>query len=277
MSGDVVNALSIDLEDWFCVYNLSQIVPRETWDGRELRVVDSTRRILDLFARHRTRATFFVLGWIADRVPHLIREVAERGHEIAVHGYSHTLVTRMTEPEFEADLLESVAAVRRCGLEHEIIGFRAPSFTIVKRTMWALAILEKHGFRYDSSVFPIGFHPDYGIGDAPMDPYPVTERLREYPMSCVEFMGRRLPCSGGGYFRLMPYAYTRWAIRRLNREGRAAVFYLHPWEVDPGQPRVSLPLSKRIRHYYGLARTEAKLERLLKDFRFTTIRDVLAV
>lgn len=276
MSG-VTNALSIDLEDWFCVYNLSHVIRHEDWDRCELRVVESTRRILDLFGRHDARATFFVLGWIADRVPHLIREVAERGHEIATHGYSHTLITKMTESEFEADLVESLKALKRCGIEAEVIGFRAPSFTIVRRTWWALRILEKHGLRYDSSVFPIGFHPDYGIGDAPMDPYPVTERLREFPMSCVEVMGRRLPCSGGGYFRLMPYAYTRWAIQSLNRRGRPAVFYLHPWEVDPGQPHVALPLTKRIRHYYGLSQTEKKLGRLLTDFRFRALRDVLAV
>ena len=276
MSG-ITNALSIDLEDWFCVYNLSQVIRQEDWDRCELRVVESTRRILDLFARHDARATFFVLGWIADRVPHLIREVAEGGHEIADHGYSHTLITHMTESEFESDLLESLEALRRCGIREEVIGFRAPSFTIVKRTWWALRILEKHGFRYDSSVFPIGFHPDYGIGDAPMEPYSVTERLREFPMSCVEFMGRRLPCSGGGYFRLMPYAYTRWAIQSLNRRGRPVVFYLHPWEVDPGQPRMRLPLIKRIRHYYGLEQTEGKLGRLLSDFRFGALRDVLGL
>jgi len=273
----VKNALSIDLEDWFCVYNLSEVIKREDWDTCELRVVANTRRILDLLEKHNVHATFFVLGWMADKVPDLIREIAERKHEIAVHGYNHLLVSKSTEKEFEDDLRKNFEALKKCGVDGDIIGFRAPSFTIVERTKWALKILEKYNLRYDSSVFPVGFHPDYGIADAPLAPYQITDRLKEFPISCVEVFGKRLPCSGGGYFRIFPYSYTQWCIKRINAEGRPAVFYLHPWEIDPGQPRVKLPPTKQFRHYYGLAKTEKKIERLLSDFEFTTIREVLGL
>lgn len=271
------NAFSIDLEDWFCVYNLSNVIKRQDWDRCELRVYESTRRILDLLEKYKSNATFFVLGWVADRLPELIREVEKRGHEIGVHGYNHLLITRITEDEFEEDLRKALDALKRCGLRHDVIGFRAPSFTIVKTTMWALKILEKYDIKYDSSIFPVGFHPDYGIADAPVQPFKVTDRLLEFPLSCVEFFGMRFPCSGGGYFRIFPYLYTQQCVKRCNAQGQPVVFYLHPWELDPGQPRVKLPLSKRIRHYYGLGQTERKLEKLLQDFQFTTIKEVLGL
>lgn len=277
-NGAVTNAISIDLEDWFCVNNLSGVIRREDWDSCELRVVESTRKILRLFARHQTRATFFTLGWVADRAPELIREIEAAGHEIAVHGYDHLLLTRITPAEFEADLLRALEAIERCGVGARPIGFRAPSFTVVEKTMpWAFEILERQGFLYDSSVFPVGFHPDYGVPEAPLAPYKITERLQEFPMSCVELLGRRLPFSGGGYFRLFPYAYTKFCMKRVNGEGRPAVFYLHPWEVDAGQPRIKLPRSKSFRHYNNLERTEGRLDRMLTDFKFTTIREVLGL
>lgn len=277
-AGGVTNAISIDLEDWFCVNNLSGVITRADWDSCELRVRESTEKILRLFERHRTRATFFTLGWVAERAPELIREIESAGHEIAVHGYDHLLLTRITPEEFEADLVRALEAIERCGVRTRPVGFRAPSFTVVEKTMpWALAILERHGFLYDSSVFPVGFHPDYGVADAPLAPYQITERLQEFPMSCVELFGRRLPFSGGGYFRLFPYAYTKFCMKRCNAEGRPAVFYLHPWEVDAAQPRVALPRSKAFRHYNNLSRTEGRLGRLLADFKFTTIREVLGL
>ncbi len=271
------NAISVDLEDWFCAYNMTGYVGRDNWDKCELRVAANTDRILRMFERHGVHATFFVLGWIAERVPELIRDIAARGHEIATHGYDHVLLTGSTESGFESDLNKGLEAIRACGLAGPVLGYRAPSFTIVEGTMWALRTLEKFNLRYDSSVFPVGFHPDYGIPGASLSPYRITEKIVEFPMSCVEVFGRRLPCSGGAYFRLFPYAYTRWCLNRINAEGRPAVFYLHPWELDPGQPKIPLPLSKRIRHYYGLGRTESKLNRLLGDFEFTTIREVLAL
>jgi polysaccharide deacetylase family protein (PEP-CTERM system associated) len=274
----ITNAMSIDLEDWFCVHNLSQVIRREDWDRCELRVAESTKRILDLFERHGTRATFFVLGWIAERVPELVREIEEKGHEIAVHGYNHLLLTQITPAEFDEDLARALEALRSCGVKQTPLGFRAPSFTVVDKTQeWALATLAKYNFRYDSSVFPVGFHPDYGVPDAPLVPYRITEHLLEFPMSCLEVLGQRLPFAGGGYFRLFPYSYTKLCMKRCNGEGRAAVFYLHPWELDPGQPRLRLPPSRALRHYRNLEKTEQRLDKLLSDFRFTTIREVLGV
>lgn len=270
--------MSIDLEDWFCVHNLGGVIKRDTWDQCELRVSKSANKILDLFDKHNTRATFFVLGWIAERLPELIRDIEARGHEIAVHGYNHLLLTEITPAEFEADLAKAVEVINGCGIKQPLLGFRAPSFTVVESTSsWALETLEKYNFKYDSSVFPVGFHPDYGVANAPLEPYKITNALYEFPMSCVEVLGRRFPFSGGGYFRLFPYAYTRFLMKKCNALGRPAVFYLHPWELDSNQPRVKLPLSKAIRHYSNLHRTEKRLDALLRDFRFTTIREVLGL
>jgi polysaccharide deacetylase family protein (PEP-CTERM system associated) len=267
------NALSIDLEDWFCAYNLR--INIADWDKRELRVVPNTRRLLDLLERRRTRATFFVLGWIAERVPALVREIEARGHEIATHGYSHSLLTEMTPETFEADLCRSLDVIRAC-TSQPVLGFRAPSFTVTRKTLWALDILTRHGIRYDSSIFPIGYHPDYGIPGASLSIQQMGA-IAEVPMSLAEVMGRRIPCSGGGYFRVFPYAVTRWLMRTCNRQGRPVVFYVHPWEVDPAQPRVAMPLSKRFRHYHNLDQTVPRLDRLLGDFEFTPIREILGM
>jgi len=273
------NAISIDLEDWFCVHNLSKAIPREDWDRCELRVRETTRRLISLFDRHKTKATFFVLGWVAERIPELVKELEHRGHEIALHGYNHLLLTEISPEEFDEDVARGLEAIEKCGVQTRPVGFRAPSFTVVKATKeWALPILEKYQFKYDSSVFPIGFHPDYGMVDAPLTPYKITENLQEFPMSCLELMGKRFPFSGGGYFRLFPYAYTKYCMQKVNAQGRPAVFYLHPWELDPGQPRVkNLSISQRFRHYRNLDQTEKRLEKLLNDFEFTTIREVLGL
>ena len=272
------NAMSIDLEDWFCAHNMSQIIKREDWDRCQLRVHRSARRVLDLLDKHDTRATFFVLGWVARRVPDLVREIEDRGHEIATHGYSHLLLTEITPREFEEDLERALEVINSCGVSQEVIGFRAPSFTIVEKTKeWAFTTLEKYCLRYDSSVFPIGLHPDYGISDAPLCPYKITERLYEFPLSCLEILGKRLPFSGGGYFRFFPYSYTKFCLKKCNALGRPAVFYLHPWELDYEQPRVNLPRTKKFRHYHNLHKTEKRLDALLGDFRFTTIREVLGL
>jgi polysaccharide deacetylase family protein (PEP-CTERM system associated) len=273
------NAISIDLEDWFCVHNLSAAIRKEDWDACELRVLQSTNRLISLFDRHETRATFFVLGWVAERLPDLIREIEARGHEIAVHGYNHLLLTEISPQEFDDDLARALKVIEECGVKSRPIGFRAPSFTMVKSTKdWALPILEKYEFKYDSSVFPIGFHPDYGMVDAPLSPYKITSGLHEFPMSCLEIFGKRFPFSGGGYFRLFPYAYTKYCMKKVNEQGRPAVFYLHPWELDPEQPRVkNLSISQRLRHYRNIDQTELRLDRLLGDFKFTTIREVLGL
>lgn len=273
------NAISIDLEDWFCVHNLSDAIRKEDWDACELRVLQSTNRLLSLFDKHETRATFFVLGWVAERLPELIRELEARGHEIAVHGYDHLLLTEISPQEFEDDLARALKVIEQCGVRSRPVGFRAPSFTMVKSTKdWALPILEKYEFKYDSSVFPIGFHPDYGMVDAPLSPYKITSGLYEFPMSCLEIFGKRFPFSGGGYFRLFPYAYTKYCMQKVNEQGRPAVFYLHPWELDSEQPRVkNLSVSRRLRHYRNIDQTEFRLDKLLGDFEFTTIREVLGL
>jgi polysaccharide deacetylase family protein (PEP-CTERM system associated) len=270
------NVMSVDVEDWFCVHNLSRLIPYADWDRCESRVERNTIRLLDLFGRYGVEGTFFVLGWIADRFPDLVREIERRGHEVASHGYSHRLLTFMQPEEFRADLLRSLAVLGPI-TSQEVRGFRAPSFSLTRRTLWAVDIMRECGVRYDSSIFPIGFHPDYGIGDAELRPHQLAEGLTELPMGVTEVWGRRVPCCGGGYFRLFPYALTRALIRRCNRQGRPVMFYLHPWELDPDQPTVTgLPWSKRFRHYNNLDRTEDRLERLLAEVTFTSARRLIA-
>lgn len=271
----VQNVFSIDLEDWFCVQNLSGIIARDQWEKCEQRVEASTLRILDLLSRRKVEGTFFVLGWVAERYPDLIREVERRGHEIATHGYSHKLITHMSPDEFRADLERSLDVLSRLSSQ-PVIGFRAPSFSVTKKTWWALDIMQACGIRYDSSVFPIGFHPDYGVPDAPLRAHEVASKLLEIPMSCAEVGGRKVPCSGGGYFRLFPYQVTRMLMKKCNEQGRPVIFYLHPWEVDPGQPRVAMPAVKRFRHYNNLRRTMPRLEQMLDDFQFTSAKRLFA-
>lgn len=267
----MLNALTIDLEDWFCAYNLRLSI--ETWDSLDFRVVESTHLLLDLFQQHQVHATFFVLGWVAERAPELIREVERRGHEIATHGYSHTVLTELTPASFEQDIKKALAVTKAC-VSQPIRGFRAPSFTITQETLWALDILVQHGITYDSSIFPIGFHPDYGVADAPLEIHQ-RDGIIEVPMSVANVFNRRIPCSGGGYFRLLPYTITRQLMRRCNKQGRPVIFYLHPWEVDPNQPTQSLSLSKRIRHYINLDKTLKRLDKLLNDFRFAPIKEII--
>ena len=270
------NALSIDLEDWFCVYNLSGVIKREDWEKCEFRVGESTERLLLLLKKHNIQATFFVLGWVAEKAPQLIQRIRDEGHEIACHTYSHLLLTQVNPVEFEDDLVKALEVLRRNGIEN-VLGFRAPSFTLVKETKWVLDILEKYGFRYDSSVVPIGFHPEYGLPDAPLAPYKITQKLYEVPLSCVEIGGKRIPICGGAYFRFFPYWFIRWGIKKCHEEGRPVVFYFHPWEIDPGQPRVKLRVDKYFRHYYNLRKNEKKLMKLLQDFEFTSIKELLGI
>ncbi len=265
------NALSIDLEDWFCAHNLG--IRIEDWENRELRVVPNARRILDLLEQHHVHVTFFVLGWIAERVPDLIQEIERRGHEIATHGYSHTLLTETRPEEFEVDLCRALE-VTRALVDQPILGYRAPSFTVTGKTLWALEILARNGIKYDSSVFPVRFHPDYGIPDAALSIHRMGT-ITEVPMSVARVLGRNVPCCGGGYFRIFPYTATRWLMRRCNHEGRPVIFYVHPWEIDPGQPRMQLSFSKSFRHYMNLDKTLVRLDHLLDDFEFGPVREVL--
>jgi polysaccharide deacetylase family protein (PEP-CTERM system associated) len=268
------NALSIDVEDWFCVHNLSGVIRKEDWTKCEPRITESLFRVLKILDEKKVKATFFVLGWIAGFYPELVKEIDQRGHEIGTHGLSHSLLTELTPEKFGKELKTSIQLIEK-NTRKKVIGHRAPSFSITERTYWALDIMAKHGIKYDSSVFPVSFHPDYGVPHAPFGPYKITEEIWEFPLSVVKILGRNVPISGGGYFRIFPYRFIRYGIRKANLQGRPVVFYLHPWEMDPGQPRVKLPALKKFRHYHNLDKTEQRFRRLLNDFQFTTISEVL--
>ena len=280
MPPKIANALTIDVEDWFQVAAFFPHVERSSWETRESRVVANTERLLSLLAERGIRATFFVLGWVAEREPELIRTIARAGHELACHGYSHELVYRQTPDVFRQETLRAKGFLEDL-LGFEVEGYRASTYSITRQSLWALDILVEAGFRYDSSLFPVR-HPQYGIPDAPrfpvMFPTPKGRSIAEFPLSTAKAGNLRLPVAGGGYFRLLPYAYTRAGLRSINeREGEPFIFYLHPWEIDPTQPRVEgASFTARLRHYTNLERCEARLKQLLADFSFTTVRDVLA-
>ena len=267
-----VNYLTVDIEDYFQVSAFAGVISRDEWEKFTPRVVDNTRKVLELFAGHQVQATFFILGWVAEKFPFLVREIAAAGHEIACHGYSHRLVYELSLEEFREDterakkLLEDVSG-------RPVLGYRAPSYSITGKSLWALEVLEELGFAYDSSIFPI-HHDRYGIPGAPRFPYRLPGlNMVEYPLSTSLFLGRKIPVAGGGYFRLFPYQFTSWALNRINqREGKPFIFYFHPWEIDPAQPRMRniSPLS-RFRHYLNLSRTRERLERLLTDFSFQPV------
>lgn len=271
------NALSVDVEDYFQVQAFAPVIPRETWDSIPRRVEANMDRILAQFARHGATATFFTLGWVAERHPAMIRRIVAEGHELASHGYDHLLADRMSAGAFRADIGRTKALLEDIG-GVSVIGYRAPTFSISRRNPWAFAALEAEGYRYSSSVFPIR-HDLYGVPEAPRAPYrPEGTGLWEMPMTTVRIMGRNLPCSGGGYFRLMPYALYRMGLRHLNRdEARAGIFYFHPWEVDPAQPRVAgCGWRARFRHRVNLARMSGRLDRLLADFAWGRMDQVFA-
>ena len=262
-----VNGLSVDVEDWFQVGAFENTIARADWDGLELRVGDNVARILDLFDAAGVKATFFTLGWVAERNKAAMRAIVERGHEIASHGYDHTRVFTFTRKEFAEDIARARAILEdACG--EQVTGYRAPSFSIDARTPWAHEVLAEQGYAYSSSVAPV-VHDHYGWREAPrfaFTPVPGSE-LVEIPVTTALFRGRRLAAGGGGFFRVLPYGFSRWAIRQVNREERPAVFYFHPWEVDPDQPRVvRAPLRSRLRHYTNLTRMAGKLTDLLGDF-----------
>lgn len=267
-SRGIVNAMSVDVEDYFQVSAFAGQVTRADWDSHDCRVERNTDLILQLFADHDTKATFFTLGWVAERYPGLIRRIVEAGHELASHGYEHTRVHQQTESEFQADVHRTKGILEDIG-GCAVIGYRAASFSIDQRTPWAFDVLAREGHLYSSSVYPIK-HDLYGMPSAPRFAFKPSgdHELLEIPVTTVSLGEKKLPCGGGGYFRLLPYSYSRWAMRRVNREdGQACIFYFHPWEVDPGQPRIPGASAKsRFRHYTNLGRMEARLRRVLNDF-----------
>jgi polysaccharide deacetylase family protein (PEP-CTERM system associated) len=270
----VVNAMTIDVEDYFQVSAFAPFIRRSEWDARECRVERNVERILAMLERHDTRATFFTLGWVAERYPQLVRRIVDGGHELASHGYGHQRANELSRDEFAHDIrsakqvLEDIAGV-------PVQGYRAPSFSIGHGNLWAFDSLAEAGYRYSSSIYPIR-HDHYGMPDAPRFAHRVSSGLLEVPVTTLRMRGRNLPSSGGGYFRLLPYALSRWMLRRVNAgDGEAAIFYFHPWEIDPGQPRVAgIDAKTRFRHYVNIPRMEARLDRLLGDFRWGRMDEI---
>jgi polysaccharide deacetylase family protein (PEP-CTERM system associated) len=274
----IINALTIDVEDYFHVAALAPSIAPETWAEREYRVEHNTERLLALFAEKNLRATFYVLGWVADRSPALVRRIADAGHEVACHGYSHRLIYRQSPEEFRGETLRAKRLLEDT-TGAAVLGYRAASFSITAQSLWALDVLIDAGFTYDSSIFPIR-HDRYGIPGAAAEPGPVVapsgRAIVEFPMSAASFFGMRVPVSGGGYFRILPYWLTRAGLHQINtRAGIPFTFYLHPWEIDPGQPRVKVKAFSRFRHYTNLGRCESRLRRLLDQFAFAPAVDVL--
>ncbi|MTV36406.1 XrtA system polysaccharide deacetylase [Duganella radicis] len=265
-----MNALTIDVEDYFQVSAFDDHIPRTDWPHWPCRIERNVDLILGLLERHGVHATFFTLGWIAERYPALVRRIVDQGHELASHGYHHLRASEQTPAEFRHDIDLSKQLLEQLSGQ-AVLGYRAPSFSIGRRNMWALDCLHAAGYRYSSSIYPIR-HDHYGMPDAPRFAWhPAGQSgVLELPVSTVRLLGRNLPAGGGGYFRLLPYAVSRWALRRINsRDGQAGIFYFHPWELDPDQPvPQGIGLKTRLRHYLNLRRTEARLHRLLADFRW---------
>lgn len=269
------NILTIDVEDYFQVENFKSVIKTSDWPRYECRIEPSTEKILSLLEKHHAKATFFILGWIAEHYPSLVKKIQSAGHEVASHGYAHQLVYLQSREEFRSDvrkakkILEEITGV-------QVDGYRAPSYSIRKDTLWALDVLREEGYRYDSSIFPIR-RDRGGIHDALRYPHPFDDRedsLWEFPISTVRIFHQNLSFAGGGYFRLFPYSLIRWSIQKMNQEGYPSVVYLHPWEFDPGQPKVrGVNFLNRFRHYVNLGKTQDKLERMLNGFRFTSIRE----
>ncbi|MEF8722888.1 MAG: XrtA system polysaccharide deacetylase [Candidatus Accumulibacter delftensis] len=275
MSGlPITNALTIDVEDYFQVSALAPYIPREQWDSRECRVERNVERILLMLDEGQTRATFFTLGWVAERYPQLVRRIVAGGHELASHGYGHQRASDLSEAEFSADISSAKKLLEDISGE-EVKGYRAPSFSIGEANLWAFDCLARAGYRYSSSIYPIR-HDHYGMPNAPRFAHQVRDGLLELPVTTLRYFDRNWPASGGGYFRLLPYALSRWLLRKVNqRDQQPAIFYFHPWEIDAEQPRIAgISTKTRFRHYVNLQYTEARIRRLLGDFSWGRMDEV---
>jgi polysaccharide deacetylase family protein (PEP-CTERM system associated) len=264
----ITNALTIDVEDYFQVSAFAGHIARSEWDTRECRVERNVERILQMLAHHQTKATFFTLGWIAERYPQLIRRIVQEGHELASHGYAHQRASDQTKEAFFADIQLAKFILEDLS-DTEVKGYRAPSFSIGTGNLWAFDCLARAGYRYSSSIYPIR-HDHYGMPTSPRFANQVHPGLMEIPITTLRFLSRNLPSSGGGFFRLLPYALSRWMLKRVNtHECQSTIFYFHPWEVDTEQPRVAgLSAKTRFRHYVNIGRMDARLNQLLKDFKW---------
>lgn len=266
------NALSVDVEDYFHASALR--IPMERWDEQEQRVVRNTLELLEILSETGTKATFFVLGWLGEREPSLVRSIAREGHEIACHGYSHKLIYKQTRTEFSEETRRAKHVLEQI-IGGPVHGYRAASFSIVDASKWALQVIAEAGFSYDSSIFPVR-HDRYGIPDADPKPHRLSlangQELIELPATVVDVGPLRLPVAGGGYFRLYPYPFTRWAMRRVNSSGRPSIVYIHPWEIDTAQPRARVGVLTRFRHYVNIGKVRQRLRRLVRDFDFAPMR-----
>lgn len=272
----LINAMTVDVEDYFQVSAFESHIDRSRWDSLPHRVEQNTSRILDLFGQHRVKATFFTLAWVAERYPQLIRRIVGEGHELASHGCQHIRVTEQTPEQFRQDIRTSKRILEDLSGQ-SIVGYRAASYSIGAKNLWALEILEEEGFQYSSSIYPVK-HDLYGMPDAPRFAFRPDNapRLLEIPITTLNIFDRNIPCGGGGFFRLYPYQFSKWAYRYLNaKEKQAGIFYFHPWEIDPEQPRQpNLSFKTRFRHYLNLDRMQNRLNSLLKDFAWDTMRNV---
>ncbi len=274
----MINALSIDLEDYYHAIAFEKIIGPAKWDNCPSRIVRNVNRLLEILNKHKVKATFFVLGWQAQRVPDLIKQAAAAGHEIASHGYGHKLIYTQTPDEFKTDV-ETTKKLLEQLTGNIVCGYRAPAFSIVDKTLWALDILIQAGYLYDSSIFPI-IHDRYGIPGAERFIHQISRKngkITEFPLSTVKFAGNNIPIAGGGYLRFMPYWFIKRAIASLNKRQKPAIIYIHPWEIDPGQPIQAVGKLTKIRHYHNLDKMEYKLERLLTDFNFAPVSKVLGI
>jgi polysaccharide deacetylase family protein (PEP-CTERM system associated) len=270
----MLNAMSVDVEEHFQVEAFAKVISPDSWDSLESRVERNVEKILDLFRRFNVKATFYILGWVNERRPNLAREIAAAGHEIGCHGFGHQRIHRQTPEQFRQDIRKA-RSILEDDAQMPVCCYRAPSFSVTKSTLWALDILYEEGFTIDSSIFPIR-HDLYGMPDEKRFPhYKTTQkgnRIFEFPPSTIQLAGNNVGVAGGGYLRLLPYHFTRWAIRRINAiEKQPAMVYFHPWELDPDQPKITAPLRSTLRHYTNLSKMERKIELLLKDFSFASV------
>ncbi len=277
-SESVINALSVDVEDYFQVSAFENAIDREQWEQLPLRVEQNTQRLLELFEQKSVKATFFILGWVADKVPNLITDIADAGHEIACHGYSHKLIYNQSKKEFADETIRAKSLLEDISGK-KVNGYRAASYSITRKSLWALDILAEAGFEYDSSIFPV-VHDRYGLPGSPEGIYYFEtesgQKLIEYPLTTVKVGPLTLPMAGGGYFRLYPYWFTHLNLAQINKKTRKPfIFYLHPWEIDAKQPKIQAGMLSRFRHYNNLDKCEGRLEKLLNFFKFTSIQDVL--
>jgi polysaccharide deacetylase family protein (PEP-CTERM system associated) len=273
------NILTIDVEDWFQVEALKKCISYQEWNSCESRVLSNVLRILEILDENGAKATFFILGWIAERSHRVVIEIEKHGHEIASHGYGHRVVYEQEEIEIENDIKKSLAILEEL-TGRKVIGYRAPNFSITDQSLWAYEILSESGIEYTSSVFPAKHvFQVYGLRQAPRFPFVLSlkngSRIKEFPLSTIKIFGRPMPLGGGAYLRIMPYWYNKWAINKINREGHPAIVYFHPWEIDPFQPKQNLGVLGKFRHYFNLDIMELKIRMLLKDFQFGAISEFL--